>query len=105
MSFLGEESWALSGLGLSVQTDPLPFLFHSLLKKHGHQFCWSTTLMVEVLRKIGFKEVNVASPGVSAYDPSTAIERRVRGVHAEHLKRDLGVELYDPESGIVEARK
>lgn len=99
------EAQALQKLGLSLEVDPHPFLMDSLLKKHGHQFCWSQKLMVAVLLKVGFQDARPASPGVSAYDKSSCLERTIRGIHAENAVREFGEFVYDPESGVVEARK
>ncbi len=96
----------LAKLGLSLEADLEPWLIDFLVRKHGHQFCWSGILMARVLRQIGFSATHVASPGVSAFDQSTCIERRIRGTHAENLERDFGKDIiFDPESGVVEAVK
>lgn len=106
--FYGDEHRQLQSLGLGLDYDPLPFLVDGLVRKHGHQFIWSERLMCAVLFKLGFREVAVAKAGFSLFDATTCLERRVRGVHEENLRRDLGAaapETYDPESGFVEARK
>jgi SAM-dependent methyltransferase len=100
------EDTSLKKLGFSgIDFDPHPFLLDSLMKKHGHQFIWSAGLMEEVLKKIGFNEVYIVSPGVSFIDPTTALERTIRGTNAEKLIADYGPIVYDPESGVVEARR
>lgn len=100
------EDRVLKELGLNgVATDARPFIFDSLLKKHGHQFVWTVDLMKKVLLKVGFSVVNECEPGSSKYDPDSAIERKIRGVHAEELTRDLGITVYDPESCVIEAIK
>lgn len=101
-----QEIAALAPLGLGLTSDLKPFLINFLAAKHGHQFCWSATLMGKALLAIGFSDVHTASPGQSAFDPDTCLERRIRGTHAENLERDFGAGIvFDPESGVVEARK
>lgn len=100
--FCQVEDNALKALGLpGVEVDPLAFLFDSLVRKHGHKFLWTTTLLAEVLKKIGFRAVNKTVPGSSMFDLTTAIERRIRGTHLENH----AYMVYDPESGVVEAIK
>lgn len=96
----------LSGLGLSLVTDIRPWLVDFLVRKHGHQFCWSTDLLHEVLLRLGFEAAEVASPGKSFFDETTCIERTIRGIHAENAIKEFGPDFkFDPESGVVEARK
>jgi len=97
---------ALDKLGLNLQTDLKPFLVDFLVRKHGHQFCWSGLLMAKVLQKIGFSATHVASPGISEFDQDSCLERTVRGTNAENFARDFGADtVFDPESGVVEAKK
>lgn len=103
--FYQNEAQVLASLGLNLQYDPHPFMIDSMVRKHGHQFCWSQKLLRRVLLKIGFLQAEYADPGQSALDQATAIERTIRGVHGDNLIRDFGPQVYDPESGIVEARK
>jgi beta-1,4-mannosyl-glycoprotein beta-1,4-N-acetylglucosaminyltransferase len=104
-TYLPEEI-ALNEIGLSVTTDPHPFMMDSLLKRHDHQFVWTRKLMVQVLEKIGFEVSANSTPGksvlVKAHD---VLERRIRGVHGDNLTRDTGIEFYDIESLLVEAIK
>ena len=96
----------LSKLGLDLDTYVEPWIIDFLVRKHGHQFCWSGLLMAKVLQKVGFSATHVASPGESVFDQSSCIERRIRGTHAENLERDFGAGIvFDPESGVVEAMK
>lgn len=100
------EEQALNELGLSVSTDPHPFLLDSLLKRHDHQFVWTRNLMVQVLEKIGFTVSRESTPGKSLLvDQSDILERRIRGTHGENLTRDTGIEFWDSESLLVEATK
>ncbi len=104
--YYGPEIAELGKLGLGLAADPRPFLVDFLVRKHGHQFCWSGKLMQQVLLKIGFSDAQVVVPGSSHYDPTTCIERKIRGTHAENLERDFGKGVvFDPETGVVEARK
>jgi hypothetical protein len=98
------EAQALSSLGISLDFDPFPIFIDSMIRKHGHQCCWSEKLMVEVLTKIGFSDVRKSSLGESHFDKSTAIERRVRGIDLATSYQNSGI-IYDPESGVVEAKK
>jgi len=96
----------LRKMGLSLDTDMRPFLVDFLVRKHGHQFCWSGGLMASVLKGIGFSNIHVSRPGLSVYDASTCLERKIRGTNAERFAKDFGDEAYfDPESGVVEAVK
>jgi SAM-dependent methyltransferase len=96
----------LSALSLDMEESLLPFIVDFMVRKHGHQFCWSGHLMRAVLLKIGFSDAAVSSPGRSAFDKETCLERRIRGTHADNLERDFGPGIiFDPESGVVEARK
>lgn len=106
--FYEAEHVALGELGLGLEFDPHPFLIDSLVRKHGHLFVWSAHLMVEVLHRIGFSEAQEGAVGESVYDSETALERRVRGIHEDNMRRDLGADApagWDCESGVVEARK
>lgn len=106
--FYVQEQITLKRLGLDLDTDPTPFLIDGLVRKHWHQFVWSELLMCAVLQKIGFTSIFPTEAGVSELDPSTCLERPVRGVHEENMRRDLGArapETWDCESGFVEARK
>jgi len=106
LSYYEKEDQALRGIGLSgIFEDPHTFMMDSLLKKHNHQFVWSTSLMAKALVNIGFAEVNITDPGYSKYDNDTVLERIVRGTDPVSLLKDLNVTHYDPESGVVEARK
>ncbi len=105
LPFYQRENEMLKAVGLDITFEPVTFLFDSLLKKHGHQFVWTTRMMAEVLRRVGFADVNVASPGVSVYSQESCLERTVRGTNADKLFADYGPMVYDPESGVVEARK
>lgn len=101
------ELMELAKLGLDFSNvDLAPWRVDFLVRKHGHQFCWSSLLMVDVLRKIGFSNAYGATPGFTSFDPSNCLERRIRGTHAENLERDFGQGIvFDPESGVVEAQK
>jgi SAM-dependent methyltransferase len=105
VQYFPSEVAALGKIGLTIQADPHPFLVDSLVRKHGHQFCWSTRLMVEVLKKVGFSDARPASPGVSAFDAGSCQERTIRGTHGDNLIKEFGPVTYDPESGVVEAIK
>lgn len=101
-----DEVAALQSLDLDLTVSILPFLTDFLVRKHGHQFCWSTVLMKKVLEAIGFSHAVISSPGVSAFDSTTCLERTIRGTHGENAQRDFGADLvFDPESGVVEAQK
>jgi SAM-dependent methyltransferase len=103
--FLENEDNALKQMGLpGVETDALAFLFESLVKKHGHKFLWTTNLLNEVFKKIGFSKVYTQAPGESS-TTYAALERTVRGVNEKYLLDNHGKKAYDPESGVVEAIK
>lgn len=95
----------LQKIGLGLETDWKPFLVDFLVRKHGHQFCWSGGLMASVLKGVGFSDVHVSRPGLSVYDPSTCLERTIRGTNAERFSEDFPGHWFDPESGVVEAVK
>lgn len=98
----------LAKLGLDISTDIRPWLVDFLVRKHGHQFCWSSELMQDALLRIGFSAAEVVSPGKSFLDSSrgTCLERRIRGTNGEIAERDFGLDLvFDPESGVVEAMR
>lgn len=99
-----EEHSVLENLGLGgLEYDAHPFIMDSLFKKHGHQFIWTEKLMCAVLAKVGFRDVRIAEPGVSFFNGSSAIERTMRGSYS--IEPDFGPTVYDPESGVVEAKK
>jgi SAM-dependent methyltransferase len=103
--FCQKEEQRLNGLGLDVAFDPLPFLFESLIKKHGHQFVWSTQLLAEVMRKLGYSQVHVSQPGVPHFDPELALERTIRTMSPDRFRAEFGDVAYDPESCVIEAKK
>jgi SAM-dependent methyltransferase len=102
------EQAALNELGIDMLDNGLPFFLNSLLTKHNHKFIWSTKLLSEVLTKIGFKFVNVTTPGKSEFlDESDCLERRIRGLHVDQLREEGVVvpPVWDCESMVVEAMK
>lgn len=96
------EALALMDMEIKFSDNALPFFFDSLLKKHNHRFVWSSSLMAEVLTKIGFSDVRICLPGESELDQDTCLERVMRGINREKF-RNIG--YFDPESLAVEARK
>lgn len=100
-----EEAKLLDSMGIDFSQHGLPFFFDSLLKKHNHKFVWSSDLMVQVLKAVGFSDVMVCVPGDTEFAESRAtgahlLERVVRGIEPMD-----GVDKYDCESLVVEARK
>lgn len=93
------EALALMEMNIRMTDHGLPFFFDSMLKGHNHRFLWTTDLMVEVLKKVGFKEIFVQNPGDTSFSSDDCLERVVRGVS------DPNVKFYDCESLVVEARK
>lgn len=96
-----EHKQALKDLGINMTDHGLPFFLDSLLKKHNHRFVWSSKLMADVLKAIGFAEVIIDLPKRSKFDKSNCIERTFRGISStEGLVAPL-----DCESLVVEAKK
>jgi SAM-dependent methyltransferase len=95
-------------LGLDgVNEEPLPFLFTALYMNHGHRFIWTSTLMIKVMKQIGFSRAARYQPGEGSRSDA-CIERRRRGIYLGHDWRE---ELrdqhatYDVESFVLEAIK
>lgn len=104
--YFAEENNALKKLGLQgISEEPIQFLFHSLIKFHNHKHVWTSKLMQKVLQKIGFSEVYICEPGQTNFNPEYCLERIVRGVNPEYIKNEFGIEYYDPESMVIEAKK
>jgi SAM-dependent methyltransferase len=94
-------------LGLDgIHEEPLPFLFSSLYMYHGHRFIWTSTLMIKVLKKIGFSHAQRYEPGQGSR-PDACIERRRRGIYVGNdWREELQAQTsYDVESFAVEAIK
>ena len=106
--FVDEEAVLTSTLGLNgINEDPVAFMFNNLYVSHGHQFIWTSGLMIKVMTAIGFRSVRRCEPGEGAR-PADCIERRRRGLYLGHDWRE---ELetprtpYDVESSVVEGLK
>lgn len=104
--FVGEAN-LLSTLGVPLSQHGEAFLLNSMYRLHGHQFIWTRRLLVDVLTKVGFVAVYPCPIGESR--AGVALERRLRG-HAAVADHDSNQnvalnDVYDPESGVVEARK
>lgn len=95
---------ALEEIGVDPSTHWEPFLIDSLIKNHQHKFVWSTALMVNVLERIGFSDVTSPAIGKSFFDQSNCLERRHRGV-SPSTAMEAKFQIWDCESGVVEARK
>jgi len=103
--YLKEEA-ALYRLGLDgLREDPMVFMFDSLLKGHNHKLIWSSTLIKKVLEKVGFSEVYVCEPGETNFNKEDCLERIVRGVDVDYLKEHFGLDKFDCETMVIEAKK
>jgi SAM-dependent methyltransferase len=90
-----------------LNEDPLAFLFSGVYMNHGHQFIWTSSLMIKVMRAIGFTSARRYQPGEGSR-PADCIERRRRGIYIGFDWRDelsTPDQPYDVESFVVEAIK
>lgn len=89
-----------------IPDDPLPFMFNFLYMGHGHQFIWTSGLMMKVLQAIGFHDVRRRDPG-QGVRADYCIERRRRGLYLGHDWQEdrRSPNVYDVESFVVEAVK
>lgn len=101
-----QEDYQLKMLGLDgLEADPMLFLLNSMSNKHEHTFLWSLKLLKPILEKVGFSKVTICSPGVGS-NPDFCIERRARGIYlGRDWKENMTHEVYDVESGVIEAIK
>ena len=105
--FAREQALLTTTLGLNILgDDPLPFMFNFLYMGHGHQFIWTSGLMIKVLQAIGFHDVRRRGPG-EGIRTEYCIERRRRGIYLGHdWQEELrSRDVYDVESFVVEAVK
>ena len=89
-----------------IYESPETFLLNSVFTKHEHKFIWSETLMIKVLKAIGFSKVSIRNIG-EGINQEYCLERRQRGLY---LGKDFEIDrstnhVYDPESKVVEAIK
>ena len=95
-------------LGLNgINEEPDPFMFSGLYMNHGHKFIWTSTLMIKVMKAIGFSDAQRYQPGEGSR-PADCIERRRRGVYLGYDWREEvapSVEPFDLESFVVEGIK
>ncbi len=108
MPYYHKENFILKDLGIDgIAFDPMPFMFDSLLKKHNHQFVWTSGLMSAVKKKIGFMQVNVVEPGQTNFKNVDCLERTIRGIDVNKVVDAMPdfTHRYDPETLVVEAIK
>jgi hypothetical protein len=108
MPYYHKEDFILKDLGINgIAYDPMPFMFDSLLKKHNHQFVWTSGLMSTVKQQLGFREVHVVEPGDTKFNKEDCLERKVRGIDVNKVVEAMPdfVHAYDPETLVVEAIK
>jgi len=106
-SVFDAERAALAGLGLpGLETSPETFLFNAVFREYGHLFIWDQKMLVAVLERIGFRQARAVAVGEGG-NPDYCIERRRRGLYLGRDWREelRATEVYDPETGIVEALK
>jgi SAM-dependent methyltransferase len=107
-AFVDENVALVDVLGLrGFGEEPRTFLFNAVYMGHGHRFIWTSTLMINVMTAIGFRQANRFLPGEGSR-PSDCIERRRRGVYMGYEWREELLahhELFDVESFVVEAIK
>jgi len=102
-----EQALLVDTLGLTgIDEDPLPFFFNAIYMGHGHRFIWSSSLMIRVMKAIGFRDVQRRRPG-EGVRADACIERRQRGIYLgndwqENAQSDR---VYDAESFVVEGVK
>jgi SAM-dependent methyltransferase len=106
--FVDEDALLSSTLGLNgINEDPVAFMFNNLYMSHGHQFIWTSSLMIKVMTSIGFRTAYRCAPGEGAR-PADSIERRRRGLYLGHdWREELATPRtpYDVESAVVEGVK
>lgn len=108
---LADENKSLEELNLNgVLEDPVTFYLNNLFMHHDHQFIWSQSLMIKVLKSIGFQKVVPVNIGEGT-NQDYCIERRSRGLYAgnnsEDDKRHIpnNKSFFDKESLVVETIK
>ncbi len=100
------EDAALKELGLEgIREEPIVFMLDSLFKGHNHKLIWTSSLIKKVLEKVGFSKVYIVEPGESKFDKLNCLERTIRGVNPEYVKEQFGIDKYDPETSVIEAKK
>jgi SAM-dependent methyltransferase len=101
------EDFALRQLGLpGLEADSNLFLLNSMANKHEHTFLWSAKLLRNILILSGFNQALILSPGIGS-NPEFCIERRQRGIYtgSDWKENQASTEVYDVESGVIEAIK
>lgn len=103
-----EEFARLEQLGIDPYSNGKQFFLDSLFKRHNHKMIWSSNLLFEVMKKMGYSLVSINDPNDSAFVPDEdCLERKVRGLNLDELASQ-GITIksfYDPESLVVEAQK
>jgi SAM-dependent methyltransferase len=103
-----KEDFALKQLGLpGLEADARLFLLNSMANKHDHTFLWSEALVAQILKAVGFSKVTVHSVPGQGSNPEFCIERRERGIYTgtDWKVNQAATEIYDVESGVIEAIK
>lgn len=82
------------------------FLLNSIFREYGHKFIWSSELMINVLKVLGFRSAKRYEIGRGNKE-EYCIERRRRGLYGgcDYKKDMLPGYVYDPESVVIEAVK
>jgi hypothetical protein len=77
-----------------------------MFREHGHKFIWSADLVMRVMQKLGFTDIQKKAVGVGI-NPEYCIERMKRGIYLgdDWPKGMEPPDIYDLESTVVEARK
>lgn len=103
-----DEHALLTGtFGLSgIYDAPNVFLFNSMFRMHDHQFIWSSGLLIAIMKAIGYQDIHYVQVG-QGFRSDYCIERRRRGIYlGQDWQAEMNSsEIYDPESGVIEARK
>lgn len=95
----------LLGLG-GLYAGSYDFFINSMFRLHGHQFIWSSELVMKVMKRLGYQDVQKKAVG-EGVNPDYCIERRKRGIYmgSDWPKGMEPPDIYDLESTVVEARK
>jgi len=100
------EDEALKALGFEgVREEPIMFMLDSLFKGHNHRMIWTSTMIKKVLEKVGFSEVHICNPGETNFNKEDCLERTIRGVDVDTLKEKFNLNVFDPETTVIEAKK
>lgn len=102
-----KEHEILKSLGVGgVCEEPKIFFFNGIFMHWGHKFIWSSALLRCVLERVGFSKVNECVIG-DGLMKQHCIERRNRGIYLGNSYEEdrKSINVFDPESGVIECIK